>query len=97
MKIIKLLINTNSQKYQILIGFNLISNLSKLINRNSLKFKKCLFIIDKNVPKTQINKIKKNFKNKEIYFHFFNATEKNKNQQHHTTVVKRLQIDAKAC
>ena len=37
-------------------------------------------VIDKNVPKKQINKIKKSLYNKKVYSHFIDASEKNKNQ-----------------
>ncbi len=63
MKLIKLIVKTNTQKYPILIGNNLISKISKIIKNNSIKFEKCLLIIDKNVPKTLIIKVKKIFKN----------------------------------
>ena len=46
MKPIKLIVKTNTQKYPILIGNNLISKISKIINNNSIKFEKCLLIID---------------------------------------------------
>ena len=56
----KLIINTSSQKYPILIGANIISKLSSILKSYSLKFNKCLLIVDKNVPKSMISKIKKN-------------------------------------
>ena len=79
MKQKKLIIKTSSQTYPIIIGSNLISSLSKLIKVHSIKFEKCLLIIDKKIPKKLISKIKKNLKNKKIYFHFLSASEKNKN------------------
>ena len=54
MKIRKLIINTKSEKYPIIIGSNLIQNLSKILIKNSINFKKCLIVIDKNVPKKNI-------------------------------------------
>ncbi len=60
MKPIKLKIKTKTQEYPIIIGSNLISNILKLTKNNSLNFKKCLLIIDKNIPK------KNYFKNKKI-------------------------------
>ena len=80
MKIRKLIINTKSEKYPIIIGSNLIFNLSKILSKNSIKFKKCLIVIDKNVPKKHISIIKKNLETKKIFFHFIKATETNKNQ-----------------
>ncbi len=81
MKPIKLIINTNSQKYPIYIGRNLISTFSNLIKKNSMSFRKCFLLVDKNVPKKMILKIKKNLQNKKICIHNFNANEKNKNQK----------------
>ena len=79
MKPIKMKINTKTQKYSIVIGSNLILNISKLIKDNSLNFKKCLIIIDKNISKKTISQIKKSLNRKKIYIHFFKASEINKN------------------
>ena len=46
---IKLKVNTVTQKYPILIGSNLISKLSKIFRDNSIQFKQCLLIVDKNI------------------------------------------------
>ena len=46
MKTIKLKIKTKTQKYFILIGSNLISKFNKILNQNSIKFEKCLLLID---------------------------------------------------
>ena len=51
MKPIKLKVNTSKDSYPIIIGAKLFSQFSKLINQNLMKFKKCLLVIDKNVPK----------------------------------------------
>ena len=61
MKVAKLIIKTIDQKYPIFIGSNLVSKLSKILNNNSIKFEKCLLVIDRNVPYTMIKKIKRNF------------------------------------
>ena len=48
MKTIKLVIKTDSQKYPIIIGSNILSYLSKIFNTNSISFNKCLLnIFDK--------------------------------------------------
>ena len=57
MKHIKLNIKTKTQKYSIIIGSNLTSNISIIFNKNAIKFKQCLIIIDKNVPKKFISNI----------------------------------------
>ena len=79
MKPIKLIIKTKTQKYPIIIGFNLVLNISKIIKDNSINFKKCLLIVDKNISIKIIKKIKESLKNKKIYFHVFKANEINKN------------------
>ena len=79
MKSIKLKINTKTQKYTIVIGSNLISNISKTIKENSINFKQCLLVIDKNISKKIISKIKNSLNKKKLYVHFFKADERNKN------------------
>ena len=81
MKTLKIIIKTNSQRYPIIIGSNLISKIYPIIKDNSIEFNKCLLMIDTKIPKRIINKIKKSFKDKEIYLFFINASEKNKNQK----------------
>jgi 3-dehydroquinate synthase/shikimate kinase/3-dehydroquinate synthase len=49
MKPIKLKINTKAQKYSIIIGSNLASGVSKILKENSINFKQCLLVIDKNI------------------------------------------------
>ena len=80
MKIIKLKIKTKSQNYPIIIGSNLISNISKLARNNSINFKKCLLIVDKNISRKIISKIKKSLIRKKLYIYYFQASEVNKNQ-----------------
>jgi 3-dehydroquinate synthase/shikimate kinase/3-dehydroquinate synthase len=79
MKRIKLKINTKTQNYSIIIGSNLGSDISKIIKENSINFKKCLLIVDKNISKQFIYKIKKSLNKKKLYFHIFKANEINKN------------------
>ena len=59
MKPIKLRINTKAQNYSIIIGVNLVNNISKILEQNSINFKQCLLIVDKNISKKYIYKIKK--------------------------------------
>ena len=80
MTTIKLQINTKDHKYPIFIGSGLITRLSRLLNNNSIKFDKCLLIIDSKVPKTLINRIVKSLPKKQTIIHIFNANELNKNQ-----------------
>ena len=80
MRPIKLKIDTKSQGYPIIIGSNLVSNLANIAKNNSVNFKKCLLIIDGNISKKIISKIKKSLSKKKLYIFIFNANEKNKNQ-----------------
>ena len=59
MKQFKLIVNTNTERYPILIGYNLISNLSKILKNNSIEFRQCLLVIDKNVPKKNVIQLKR--------------------------------------
>ena len=79
MKPIKLKINTKTQKYSIIIGSNLGTSVSKILNENSINFKQCLLIIDRNISQQFISKIKKSLNRKKIYIHLFKANEINKN------------------
>ena len=90
MKQTKLNIITKTEKYPIIIGSNLISNVSKIFKLNSINFKKCFIVIDKNIPKKFILKIKRSLKNKKIYVLFFNANEKNKNLNSVNKILKIL-------
>ena len=90
MKTIKLLIKTHTQKYPILIGSNLISKTSKLITNNLVDFKKCLLVVDKNVPSKFITEIKKSLSNKNYFIYLINANEKNKSQKTTNSILKIL-------
>ena len=79
MKQIKLNIKTRDEKYPIIIGSNLTSKVSKIFRLNSIDFEKCFIVVDKNIPKKFVSKIKRSLKNKKIFLFFFNASEKNKN------------------
>ena len=86
----KLNIITKTEKYPIIIGSNLTSNISKIFKVNSIDFEKCFIVIDKNIPKKFILNIKKSLKNKKIYLLFFNASEKNKNLNSVNKILKIL-------
>ena len=76
MKPTKLIIKTKTKQYPIVIGSNLVSKISNIINHYSIKFEKCLLLIDKNVPKSMIGKNKKSIRNKKVFIYLFNANEK---------------------
>ena len=57
MKPIKLIGNTKTQKYPIIIGSDLITNISKIVKNNGIKFRQILLIVDDNISKKIISKI----------------------------------------
>jgi len=90
MNLKKIIVNSQSQKYPIFIGQNIISKLSTIIKKNSIKFNNCLLVVDKNVPKKKILLIKRNLKNKKIFIHYLKANEVNKNQKNTNDIIKIL-------
>ena len=89
MKPIKLNVKTKSNNYQIIIGSNIIKDLTLHLNKNSINFLRCLLVIDNKVPKKMISKITKSLNKKEIYKFYFDASEKNKDLNY---VNKILQV-----
>ena len=90
MKPIKLIVKTNSEKYPIIIGRNLISNLSRIFKINSINFKKCLLVLDKNIPNRYVKQISRSLKRYEVYKFIYNANEKNKNQKNVNKILDLL-------
>ena len=81
MSLIKLKVKTDSQKYPIIIGNNILNKIHGLLKANFINFNQCLIIADNNVPKKLINKILNCLPKKQIITYYFNASEKNKNQK----------------
>ena len=79
---IKLSLKTNTHKYPIIIGSNLIKKITRIFENNSLQFKRCLLIVDSNIPKKNISEIKKSLNKKDFYIYFFKANEVNKNMNY---------------
>ena len=90
MRPIKLIVKTKSEKYPIIIGRNLISNLSEILKKNSISFKKCLLVLDRNIPNRYVKQISKTLKRYEIYKLIYNANEKNKNQKNVNKILDHL-------
>ena len=59
---IRLNIKTNTHKYPIIIGSNLIGKITRIIQNNSIKIKRSLLIIKTNISKKKYFKDKKVFK-----------------------------------
>ena len=81
MSLIKLQIKTGNKKYPIFIGNNILSKLKVILRENFINFNQCLIVADKNVPKKLINKVLNSLPRKKISIHYFNSSEKNKNQK----------------
>jgi len=81
MNSIKLHVKIEKHKYPILIGNNILNQIQKLLKENLINFNQCLVIADKNIPKELINKTLSSLPKKKITLHYFNASEKNKNQK----------------
>ncbi|MDA8537570.1 3-dehydroquinate synthase [Candidatus Pelagibacter bacterium] len=90
MKLIKLQVKIKNQKYPIVIGNNILNKLPILLKKNSISFAQCLLIVDKKIPKILINKVKKVLSKKEVIIHYFNASEKNKNQKNINKILSIL-------
>ena len=90
MKQIRLNVKTKTQKYPIIIGKHLCSKISQLSKVNKIYFKKCLLIVDKNIPKKFVSKIKKSLKQKKVLVYYFHASEINKNIHSINKILKNL-------
>ena len=76
MKNIQLRIKTNNQNYLIIIGSHLTKEISKILNKNSILFKKCLLVIDNKNIKEKIFEIKKNLRKKNVFIIFIKSKRK---------------------
>ena len=81
MSLIKLKVNTSSQKYSIIIGNNILKKINKFLKESSINFNQCLLVIDKNVPINLVKDTLKSLPKGSTTIHYFNASEKNKNQR----------------
>ena len=90
MKQTNLIVATKNQKYQIIIGSNILKNILKILKTNSINFQKCLLVIDNNVPKNIIRKINYFLKKKKKINYFLNSSEINKNQKNVNKIINIL-------
>ena len=90
MKKIRLLVNTKSKKYPIIIGYNVINKITNILKSNNISFEKSLIIYDTNVPKKKLNILKKKIKSKKKIVHFYNANEKSKNLKNINIILNKL-------
>ena len=90
MKTNKLSVNTVSQKYPIIIGSGIIADLDKILTKNSIRFDKCLIIIDNKVPKYFVKKILKSITDSNKYIYYFKSSELNKDISSINKILKIL-------
>jgi len=81
MSLIKIQVKTRDKKYPIFIGNNIVNKIRFILKENSINFNQCLVIVDKNVPKKLISKVLNSLPKKTISLHYFDSSEKNKNQK----------------
>tara|TARA_S200000501_G_C20835208_1_gene749038 strand:+ start:406 stop:1515 length:1110 start_codon:yes stop_codon:yes gene_type:complete len=72
-------ITTKHGSYPVIIGKNILSNISVLLKKNNITFEKCLIVYDSNVPVKFLKILKKKLKNKKIYIFRVKSSEKVKN------------------
>jgi len=92
MNLIKLQVKTGNQKYPIFIGNNILNKLKTILKKNLINFNQCLVIADKNVPKKLVDKVLNSLPKKKIFLHYFNSSEKNKNQKSVDNILSILLI-----
>ena len=70
MKKIRLNVKTKSKTYSIIIGKNIINQISNILKSNNISFEKTLIVADSKVPKKKLSILKKNnfFKKKNYTF-----------------------------
>ena len=90
MSLIKLYVKTGNQKYPIFIGNNILNKVKTILKENLINFNQCLVIADKNVPKKLIDKALNSLPKKKIFLHYFNSSEKNKNQKSINSILSIL-------
>ena len=90
MNVNKIFVKTESKTYPVFIGKDFLNNIDDIIKKNNLKFKKCIIIFDKNIPKKYINLLKFKIKNKDKVIFQFNSSEKNKNFKTVISILEKL-------
>ena len=90
MSLIKLKVSTNSQKYSIIIGKNILNKINKFLKESSIHFNQCLLVVDKNVPKNLVKSALKSLPKGSATIHYFNASEKSKNQKSVNEIISIL-------
>ena len=79
MKIINIKIKTKTKEYFVVVGSNIIKNITTVLSDKKITFQKCLIVIDKNIPRKFQSTLIKKLSLKKLLVYKFNANEKNKN------------------
>ena len=90
MKKIKLNVKTKSKTYPIIIGKNVITQISNILKSNNISFEKTLIIVDSKLPKKKLSILKKKISSKKKIILFFNANEKNKSLKSVNLILNKL-------
>jgi len=90
MKKTKIVVNTKTKKYSIFIGSGILNSSSNILKKNKIKFKKCLIVYDKKVPKKNLFLLKKQINSKNIFVYYFNPSEKNKSLKSINAILNKL-------
>tara|TARA_B100000579_G_scaffold429306_1_gene440843 strand:+ start:37 stop:1143 length:1107 start_codon:yes stop_codon:yes gene_type:complete len=90
MKKIRLNVKTKSKTYSIIIGKNIINQISNILKSNNISFEKTLIVADSKVPKKKLSILKKTISSKKKIILFFNANEKNKNLKSVNLILNKL-------
>tara|TARA_Y100000590_G_scaffold455091_1_gene603070 strand:- start:1221 stop:2324 length:1104 start_codon:yes stop_codon:yes gene_type:complete len=86
----KLFVKTNSKKYPIYIGNNLLKNIQSILNLYDIKFDNCLIVADKKVPKKNLSILKSKIKSRNTIIYLFVSNEKNKNLKSVNIILEKL-------
>ena len=90
MKKIRLKVKTKSKTYPIIIGKNIITQISNILKSNNINFEKSLIVVDTKIPREKLNILKKKIASKRKIIHFFKASEKNKNLKSINLILNKL-------
>ena len=76
MKVNKLKIRISDSKYEIIIGQKILKNSHKYIKSICPNVKKIALVIDKNIPQSFVNTLKKSLKRYKVYSFKYSVNEK---------------------
>ena len=86
----KIEVKTNTGKYPVYIGTNILNKIKSIFNQRKIKSEKFLIIFDNKINKKYKNLITKKLSKKKIFFYDFKSNEKNKNIFEIDKVIKFL-------